>query len=56
VAADAPLALDLITGWESPGYGRIRRAPVLRIRAAAPIRCVTTTIALPPEGQADAAG
>jgi hypothetical protein len=56
VAADARLALDLITGWESPGYGRIHRVPVLRICAAAPIRCVTTTIALPPEGQADAAG
>jgi hypothetical protein len=56
VQADAPVALDLVAGWESPGYGRIRRVPVLRLSAAAPIRCVTTTITLPAEGQADAAG
>jgi hypothetical protein len=56
VQADAPFALELIAGWESPAYGRIRRVPVLRLRAAAPIRCMNTTIALPAEGPADAAG
>ncbi|WP_240791286.1 heparinase II/III family protein [Roseomonas sp. AR75] len=53
--ADAPFACELLTGWESPGYGRIRRVPVLRIRADAPIRDVTTTITLHAEAAADAA-
>ncbi|PWS38795.1 heparinase [Falsiroseomonas bella] len=56
IQADAKVALDLILGWESPDYGRIRRVPVLRVSAAAPIRRVTTTIDLPAEGLADAAG
>jgi hypothetical protein len=56
VQADAPHRLDLVAGWESPAYGRICRVPVLRVRAAAPIRCVTTSIVLPARGSADAAG
>ena len=47
VSADAPLRLDLTGGWESPSYGAIVPAPVLRVTASAPIARVTTTIRLP---------
>ena len=47
VIADAPIRLDLTDGWESPSYGAIVTAPVLRVTASAPIGRVTTTIHLP---------
>ncbi|WP_368415363.1 heparinase II/III family protein [Falsiroseomonas sp.] len=47
VIADAPLRLDLTDGWESPSYGAIVPAPLLRVTASAPIGRVTTTIRLP---------
>jgi hypothetical protein len=34
-------------GWESPSYGAIVPAPVLRVTASAPIGHVTTAIQLP---------
>ena len=48
VAADAPLACALQTGWESPAYGAVRQAPVLVARAAAPVSRLLTRIELPP--------
>lgn len=47
IAADAPLSLSLVGGWESPAYGRVVSVPVLEARAAAPVSRITTTIALP---------
>lgn len=47
VAADAPVSLALVAGWESAAYGAIAPVPVLRVTAAAPVRRVTTTIRLP---------
>jgi hypothetical protein len=47
VIADAPFRLDLIDGWESPSYGAIVPAPVLRVSAGAPVGRVITTIHLP---------
>ena len=47
VIADAPLRIDLTGGWESPSYGAIVPAPVLRVTARAPVGRVTTTIQLP---------
>jgi hypothetical protein len=48
VAADAPLSIELVAGWESSAYGAIRAAPVLRVRAAAPVARVVTRIVLAP--------
>ena len=47
VIADAPIRLDLTDGWESPSYGAIIPALVLRVTASAPVVRVTTTIRLP---------
>jgi hypothetical protein len=47
VTADAKLRLALAEGWESPAYGAIARAPVLRVVAAAPVTRVVTRIRLP---------
>jgi hypothetical protein len=47
LAADAPLALALEAGVESPAYGVVRPVPVLVARLAAPARRVETVIALP---------
>jgi hypothetical protein len=45
--ADAPLRFELAAGWESPAYGAVRPAPVLRIEASAPVTRLVTRIALP---------
>jgi hypothetical protein len=47
ISADAPFRLALESGFESPAYGRIAPAPVLLVRAAAPITRMTTRILLP---------
>ncbi len=47
VSADAPLRIALCRGWESPAYGAIAPAPVLRVTAAGPVRRVVTRIRLP---------
>ncbi|WP_236038247.1 hypothetical protein [Belnapia arida] len=47
LAADAPLALALEAGVESPAYGVIRPVPVLVARLAAPARRVETVIEVP---------
>jgi hypothetical protein len=47
VEADAPLRIELTTGWESPAYGTVVPVPLLCVRAAAPIRCLRTRIRLP---------
>jgi hypothetical protein len=47
VAADAPVSVALVAGWESAAYGAITRAPVLCVTAAAPLCRVATTICLP---------
>ena len=47
VESDAPLRLELVTGWESPAYGAVRPARVLRVEASAPVAQVVTRIALP---------
>lgn len=49
VTADAPLALALEQGWESPAYGLVRQVPVLVARAAAPVSRLTTQILLGPD-------
>ena len=41
LAADAPLRLDLVPGWESPRYGAIAPATILRVAADAPITRMT---------------
>jgi hypothetical protein len=41
LAADAPLRLDLVPGWESPRYGTIAPATMLRVAASAPITRMT---------------
>ena len=46
-AADAPLALALEEGLESPAYGQLRPVPVLVARVAAPARRIATTITIP---------
>ncbi len=46
LVADAPLALALEAGIESPAYGVIRPVPVLVARLAAPARWVETVIAI----------
>ena len=50
INADAPFALELIRGWESPAYGRVEPAPVLELRANRPIGRIFTDIALPKMG------
>lgn len=47
ISADAPFTLRLESGWVSPAYGAIRRAPVLVVEAAAPVACIVTRIDLP---------
>ncbi|WP_043339633.1 heparinase II/III domain-containing protein [Belnapia moabensis] len=47
LAADAPLALALEAGVESPAYGVIQPVPVLVARLAAPARWVETVITVP---------
>jgi len=44
--ADAPLALTLESGWDSPAYGDVRPAPVLVARAEAPVRRLVTRVAV----------
>jgi hypothetical protein len=46
-AGDAPVEIALVDGWESPAYGAIVPAQVLRVTAAAPVTRMTTTIRLP---------
>jgi hypothetical protein len=46
IAADAPFGCALVEGWESPAYGAIRPAPVLRVGAAAPLARLLTRIEL----------
>jgi hypothetical protein len=46
VTADAPLALRLERGWESPRYGTIIAVPVLVVEAARPISRIVTVIML----------
>lgn len=41
VGADAPLRLELVPGWESPRYGAIAPATLLRVTATAPIARMT---------------
>ncbi|WP_237182660.1 heparinase II/III family protein [Roseomonas marmotae] len=47
VTADAPLALTIEEGWESPAYAAVRPCLVLVARARAPVRSVETRIRLP---------
>ncbi|MBP0462316.1 heparinase II/III-family protein [Roseomonas sp. PWR1] len=44
LSADAPCAIRLAEGWESPAYGVVRPAPVLELVAAAPVGCLTTRV------------
>jgi len=44
LAADAPCRIALVQGWESPAYGVVRPAPVLELRAAAPVARLTTWV------------
>lgn len=46
LSADAPLAIALEQGWESPAYGEVRPAPVLVARAAAPVSRLASVISL----------
>lgn len=46
VSADAPLAIALEDGWESPAYGAVVPAPVLVARAAAPVSRLASLISL----------
>lgn len=46
-SADAPLALHLAEGWESPAYGALRPVPVLVVTAAAPVSRLLTQVTLP---------
>ncbi|GGG32752.1 hypothetical protein GCM10010964_20770 [Caldovatus sediminis] len=45
--ADAPLQAALVQGWESPAYGVVRPAPVLELRARAPVSRIVTVLRLP---------
>ncbi len=47
ITADAPLALTLEAGVESPAYGVLRPVPVLVARVTAPAQWVATVINLP---------
>lgn len=47
LSADAPLAVSLDAGWESPAYGMVRPCLVLTARACAPVRNLETRIELP---------
>ncbi|WP_241671428.1 heparinase II/III domain-containing protein [Dankookia rubra] len=47
VTADAPIQCALEPGWESPGYGEVRPAPVLVVRVRRPVTNLTTVIELP---------
>jgi hypothetical protein len=47
LSADAPLAVTLEPGWESPAYGSVRPCQVLVVRAAAPVRRLETRVRLP---------
>lgn len=47
IDCDAACDIALTEGWESPAYGAIAPAPVLRAVAAAPVSAITTTIRLP---------
>ncbi|HYZ32881.1 MAG TPA: heparinase II/III family protein, partial [Crenalkalicoccus sp.] len=46
LSADAPLAVTLEQGWESPAYGVVRPVPVLVARAMVPVSRITTVVAL----------
>ncbi|WP_307139469.1 heparinase II/III-family protein [Pseudoroseomonas cervicalis] len=48
--ADAPLALSLEEGHDSPAYGVVRPCLVLAARAEAPVTCLTTRIEPCPGG------
>jgi len=48
LAADAPVTVALRPGLESLAYGRVSAAPVLELRAAAPVSRLVTTVLLPP--------
>ncbi|MBW8270443.1 heparinase II/III-family protein [Caldovatus sp. SYSU G05006] len=45
--ADAPLEAALVQGWESPAYGVVGPAPVLELRARAPVSRILTVLRLP---------
>jgi len=47
LSADAACAIAIERGHESPAYGVVRDAPVLTLRARAPVAHVVTEIALP---------
>lgn len=47
VAADAPLAIALRPGIESLAYGSVSAAPVVEVRAGAPVSRLVTTVLLP---------
>ena len=47
IEADAPVALRLEQGWESPAYGRIQAATILVAEARAPVSRIRTLILLP---------
>ncbi|WP_198378582.1 heparinase II/III family protein, partial [Neoroseomonas rubea] len=44
LAADAPCAIRLVDGWESPAYGVVRQAPVLELAATAPVARIVTHV------------
>lgn len=48
LAADAPLRLALVQGWESPAYGVVQPVPVLEATAAAPVGRIVTTLEVRP--------
>ena len=56
LAADAPLAVALEQGWESPAYGVVRPVPLLVARLAAPARRITTRVILADRGAESSAG
>lgn len=47
IAGDAAFEIALAEGWESPAYGAVAPAPVLRVTAAAPVSTMVATIRLP---------
>ena len=51
VTADAPVTMALRAGIESLAYGQVSAAPVLEVRATAPVSRLVTTILLPAAGR-----
>ncbi|MDO9711666.1 heparinase II/III family protein [Paracraurococcus lichenis] len=53
IGADAPVAVRLEPGWESPAYGCVRPAPVLLARVCSPVTSLKTVIQCPAQSWVD---